>query len=197
MVKLGRGPEEIAVLLSFGNDELFPAPRGLTPTSKLGDRRAVLRSEVTGTQTTARKSEKRSSHPKSSLEPLQLRGGLCRRTSQGGGNGMRVAIYARFSSDLDLLVAAQAQQFDAVQTESINRLSRDLEDIAGLHKRLAYWGVKIVTLADGEVGKLHVGLRQCKRNERARVSKVEIDDGPGRRHVRRHARLPPRPPPVT
>jgi DNA invertase Pin-like site-specific DNA recombinase len=60
---------------------------------------------------------------------------------------------------LDLLAAAQAREFDAVLTESIDRLSRDLEDIAGLHKRLAYWGVKIVTLADGEVGKLHVGLK--------------------------------------
>jgi DNA invertase Pin-like site-specific DNA recombinase len=30
---------------------------------------------------------------------------------------------------LDLLTAAQAQQFDAVLTESIDRLSRDLEDM--------------------------------------------------------------------
>jgi DNA invertase Pin-like site-specific DNA recombinase len=117
---------------------------------------------------------------------------------------MRVAIYARFSSDLqdprsiadqtglarehaqrqgwkvvaqfldaaisgaslhnrpglrDLLIAAKERRFEAVLTESLDRMSRDLEDIAGLHKRLAYWGVKIVTLADGEVGKLHVGLK--------------------------------------
>src|SRR5688572_12693052 len=127
---------------------------------------------------------------------------------------MRVAIYARFSSDLqdvrsitdqvaaardhatrqgwrvvaefsdaaisgsslhnrpgllDLLVAAQQRQFDAVLTESIDRLSRDLEDIAGLHKRLAYWGVKIVTLADGEVGKLHVGLKGI-------IASIYLDD---------------------
>lgn len=117
---------------------------------------------------------------------------------------MRVAIYARFSSDLqdarsitdqvsmararaeregwsvaavycdaaisgatthnrpgllDLMVAAKARAFDAVLTESLDRLSRDLEDIAGIHKRLAYLGIKIVTLADGEVGKLHVGIK--------------------------------------
>jgi DNA invertase Pin-like site-specific DNA recombinase len=95
---------------------------------------------------------------------------------------MRVAVYARFSSDLqdvrsiadqigaacdhaarqggevvaefsdaaisgsslhnrpgllDLIVGAQQHQFGAVLTESIDRLSRDLEDTAGLHKRLA------------------------------------------------------------
>jgi site-specific DNA recombinase len=70
---------------------------------------------------------------------------------------------------LDLLVAAQARRFDAVLTESIDRLSRDLEDIAGLHKRLAYWGVKIVTLADGELGKLHVGLKGI-------IASIYLDD---------------------
>ncbi len=127
---------------------------------------------------------------------------------------MRVAIYARFSSDLqdvrsitdqvaaasdyatrqgwpvvaqysdaaisgsslhnrpgllDLMVAAQSKQFDAVLTESIDRLSRDLEDIAGLYKRLSYVGVKIVTLADGEIGKLHVGLKGI-------IASIYLDD---------------------
>jgi DNA invertase Pin-like site-specific DNA recombinase len=36
----------------------------------------------------------------------------------------------------DLIVAAEARQFDVVLTESLDRLSRDLADIAGLHKRL-------------------------------------------------------------
>ena len=52
---------------------------------------------------------------------------------------------------------------------SIHGPSRDLEDIAGLHKRLAYWGVKIVTLADGEVGKLHVGLKGI-------IASIYLDD---------------------
>lgn len=127
---------------------------------------------------------------------------------------MRVAIYARFSSDLqdirsiadqiaaardhadrqgwqvvanfsdaaisgsslhnrpallDLMVAAQSKQFDVVLTESIDRLSRDLEDIAGIYKRLSYMGVKIVTLADGEVGKLHVGLKGI-------IASIYLDD---------------------
>lgn len=59
----------------------------------------------------------------------------------------------------ELMHTAKDRQFDAVLTESVDRLSRDLEDIAGIHKRLNHVGVKIVTLADGLVGKMHVGLK--------------------------------------
>jgi DNA invertase Pin-like site-specific DNA recombinase len=41
----------------------------------------------------------------------------------------------------------------------MDRLSRDQEDIAGLFKRMAYANVKIVTLSEGEVTHLHVGLK--------------------------------------
>ena len=34
-----------------------------------------------------------------------------------------------------------------------------MEDIAGLHKRLAFRNIEIITLADGSVSKLHMGLR--------------------------------------
>ncbi len=70
---------------------------------------------------------------------------------------------------LDLVMAAKAKAFDVVITESLDRLSRDLEDIAGLHKRLSFWGVRIVTLADGEVNKLHVGVKGL-------ISSIFLDD---------------------
>lgn len=70
---------------------------------------------------------------------------------------------------LDLLMAAKSKSFEIVLTESLDRLSRDLEDIAGLHKRLSFWGVRIVTLADGEVNKLHVGLKGL-------ISSIFLDD---------------------
>lgn len=92
---------------------------------------------------------------------------------------------------LDLMMAAKEHRFEAVLTESIDRLSRDLEDIAGLHKRLAYWGVKIVTLADGEVGKLHVGLKGmiaslylddlAQKTRRGQVGRVKAGRIPGGR----------------
>jgi DNA invertase Pin-like site-specific DNA recombinase len=115
----------------------------------------------------------------------------------------RVAIYARFSSDLQrdasiedqvrlcrglveregwsvvetftdfamsgssalrpgyqaLLAAVRAGQVDVVVSESLDRLSRDQEHVAALHKQTRFAGVRIVTLSEGEVSELHVGLK--------------------------------------
>ena len=58
-----------------------------------------------------------------------------------------------------LITDAQGGRFQIVLSEAMDRLSRDQEDIAGLYKRMAFAGVKIVTLAEGEVTPLHVGLK--------------------------------------
>lgn len=58
-----------------------------------------------------------------------------------------------------LMADAQAGHFDIVLSESIDRLSRDQEDIAGLYKRFGFLGVKIVTLSEGEISELHIGLK--------------------------------------
>jgi DNA invertase Pin-like site-specific DNA recombinase len=58
-----------------------------------------------------------------------------------------------------LLRDALAGRFDVVLAEAMDRLSRDQEDIAGLFKRLRFAGVPMVTLAEGEVTELHVGLK--------------------------------------
>ncbi len=58
-----------------------------------------------------------------------------------------------------LLADARAGRFDLVLTEAIDRLARDQEHIAWLYKRLRHAGVKIVTLADGEVSAIHIGLK--------------------------------------
>ena len=43
--------------------------------------------------------------------------------------------------------------------EALDRFSRDQEDTAGLFKRLTFAGVSIVTLAEGDITHLHVGLK--------------------------------------
>jgi DNA invertase Pin-like site-specific DNA recombinase len=58
-----------------------------------------------------------------------------------------------------LIADALAGRFQLVLAEAMDRLSRDQEDIAGLYKRMAYANVKIVTLSEGEVTHLHVGLK--------------------------------------
>jgi site-specific DNA recombinase len=49
--------------------------------------------------------------------------------------------------------------FDIVLAEALDRLSRDQEDVAGLYKRLRFAGVRLITLADGEISELHIGLK--------------------------------------
>ena len=58
-----------------------------------------------------------------------------------------------------LLEGARNNAFDVIVAEGLDRLSRDQEDVAGLYKQLTFAGVKLVTLAEGEVNELHVGLK--------------------------------------
>ena len=51
------------------------------------------------------------------------------------------------------------RRFDVVLAESLDRFSRDQEDTAGLFKRLTFAGVNIVTLAEGDITHLHIGLK--------------------------------------
>jgi DNA invertase Pin-like site-specific DNA recombinase len=58
-----------------------------------------------------------------------------------------------------LLEDARAGLFDVVVAEALDRLSRDQEDTAALYKQLGFSGVRLVTLAEGEISELHVGLK--------------------------------------
>ncbi|ADO43101.1 recombinase family protein [Ketogulonicigenium vulgare] len=117
---------------------------------------------------------------------------------------MRVAIYARYSSDLQnaasiedqirlcreratregwqivgsyedaglsgsnmilrpgiqrLLQDGRAHRFDIVLSEALDRLSRNQADIATIYQNLSFAGVDILTLADGRVNEMHIGLK--------------------------------------
>jgi DNA invertase Pin-like site-specific DNA recombinase len=58
-----------------------------------------------------------------------------------------------------LLQDAQLGRFDIVLAEALDRVSRDQADVATLFKHLRFAGVQIVTLAEGEISELHVGLK--------------------------------------
>lgn len=58
-----------------------------------------------------------------------------------------------------LISDANRGRFDIILAEAMDRLSRDQEDIAGIFKRMTYSDVKIVTLSEGEITHLHVGLK--------------------------------------
>lgn len=47
---------------------------------------------------------------------------------------------------------------DVLFAEALDRISRDIEQIARIAKRVAFRGAHIVTLSEGEIGSLHIGL---------------------------------------
>ncbi|MBF0865432.1 recombinase family protein [Gluconobacter sp. R71646] len=59
----------------------------------------------------------------------------------------------------ELMQDAQRGKFSIILAEAMDRLSRDQEDIAGLFKRMKFAGVRIITLSEGDVTQLHVGLK--------------------------------------
>ncbi len=58
-----------------------------------------------------------------------------------------------------LLEDARAKEYDVIVAEALDRLSRDQADIANLYKQLSFLDIQLVTLAEGEITELHVGLK--------------------------------------
>jgi site-specific DNA recombinase len=57
-----------------------------------------------------------------------------------------------------LLEDARRGEFTIVVAESLDRLSRDQEDVSHLVKHLTYAGVRLLTLSEGWITELHIGL---------------------------------------
>jgi len=79
-------------------------------------------------------------------------GGVYSDSAMSGSNTHRPE-YQRLMKD------AANGMFDVVLSEGLDRLSRDQADIAGLYKNMIFQGVKLFTLAEGEVNELHIGLK--------------------------------------
>jgi len=60
---------------------------------------------------------------------------------------------------IELLAAARRREFDVVLCESLDRLSRNQRDIADIYQNLAFSDVKILTISEGEVSEMHIGLK--------------------------------------
>ncbi len=93
---------------------------------------------------------------------------LCRDFVERHG-GTVVTVYADYAMSgahlrnrpqaLRLLDDAKAGQFDTVVAEGLDRLSRDQEDTAAIHKRLGFAGIRLATVQEGDISELHVGLK--------------------------------------
>lgn len=60
---------------------------------------------------------------------------------------------------LRLMDRARDRAFDVVVVEALDRLSRDMEDLAGIHKRLTFLGIEIRAVNEGVVNTVLIGLR--------------------------------------
>ena len=124
---------------------------------------------------------------------------LCReRVEQDNGSVVDIyADYAISGSSLRnrpnmqaLLTAAKDGRFDYVIAEALDRISRDQEDIAAIFKRLRHSDIRLLTLAEGDISELHVGLKgtmnalflkdlalKTRRGQRGRVEAGRIPGG--------------------
>ncbi|MFD2238195.1 recombinase family protein [Aureimonas populi] len=89
-----------------------------------------------------------------------------------------------------LMRDAQHGEFNILLAEALDRISRDQADVATLYKHLKFAGITIVTLAEGEISELHVGLKgtmnalflkdladKTRRGLRGRVEKGKAGGG--------------------
>ena len=60
---------------------------------------------------------------------------------------------------LALMDKARERSFEVIVVEALDRLSRDMEDLAGIHKRLSFLGIEIRAIHEGVVNTVLVGLR--------------------------------------
>jgi site-specific DNA recombinase len=58
-----------------------------------------------------------------------------------------------------LLAGARRGEFNIVLAEALDRISRDQEHVAAFFKQMTFAGIRIVTIAEGEISELHVGLK--------------------------------------
>jgi site-specific DNA recombinase len=59
----------------------------------------------------------------------------------------------------NLLQDVRGGKIDVVVAEALDRISRDQEHVAAFFKQLTFAGVKLITIAEGEVNELHVGMK--------------------------------------
>jgi site-specific DNA recombinase len=89
-----------------------------------------------------------------------------------------------------LLTEAKKDKFDHVVAEALDRVSRDQEDIAAIYKRLRHSDIRLLTIAEGEISELHVGLKgtmnalflkdlaqKIRRGQRGRIEAGKIPSG--------------------
>ena len=90
---------------------------------------------------------------------------------------------------IDCLADITSGTATVLMAEALDRISRDQEDMAAIYKRIRFVGARIITLAEGEVGALHVGMggtmsalyieQLAQKTRRGQIGRVEAGRIPG------------------
>jgi len=75
----------------------------------------------------------------------------------GGTNSDRASLESLATAAL--IADARRGRFQIILAEALDRISRDQEHVAHFYKQCQFARVRVVTLAEGEISELHVGLR--------------------------------------
>lgn len=91
---------------------------------------------------------------------------------------------------LRLMADAKAGRVSLIVAEALDRISRDLEDTAGIFKRLRHAGVRLLTVAEGDIDAMKVAFKgamnadfleglaaKVRRGQRGRVREGRIPGG--------------------
>lgn len=78
---------------------------------------------------------------------------------------------------LRLLAAAKTGRINLVVAEGLDRLSRNMKDIAAIHEMLGYHGASIWTAHEGRITELHVGLKGTMNALFLRDMKAKVKRG--------------------
>lgn len=69
------------------------------------------------------------------------------------------SVHGRFAFERMMKDAQRRGVFDVVLSEDLDRLSRNLADVADLYQRMVFAGIEIWTVSDGQINDMHVGLK--------------------------------------
>ena len=93
---------------------------------------------------------------------------LCRAHAQRQGLDVTATYFDRARSGasiygrdglMEMLHAARSGCFDVILVESLDRLSRDQEDLAGIWKRLNFAGIELRAVHEGTADQVQIGVR--------------------------------------
>ena len=83
-----------------------------------------------------------------------------------------------------LLAACERREVDVVLADELDRVSRGQSHTAKVYERLQFLGIRLVTVAEGEITRLHVGMKGTMNAEQISATSRKTRDALADRHMR-------------